>query len=491
MVRHSMGDIDAAAAGRSARRLCQLLALSAWLLVHGDTALAGALDNTRFAACMKGWDIQWRLPYFPQFNTGHCAATESKPAAESALFSGLPSRRVKVGLNFDNRWFPWAPGDTQNDKRHAVIRREQARLAYDHFDRLLTTQEFRRVEGPRESGDSPDARIPTFAAYEKPVPGGSWRVELAVAHDNLTITLEQRGALRPDARLPAPAGALDITEPGANAKWFAASGSRLESEVVRYAQTEVAWPAELATGRAAKTALVYAPLREFRFRFENKTTAAELEAAYREMLIQAGWKPLAGKPLMGDHGFRYTVDNRVLDIGVAARMEYDVRPTVSVWFADPAVWPPLLPLLQWSWQDRNWEIEPRFEPDGRASAATRLEIFVLASRVEIPANSGTRVLVVPVVAADRENDSAAQKNAHAAAQWVRDELVRRGIDAKHLRVFEEIKPPRLKGFDVKVGARVTALNCRTVTETRPDRIDQRCDCSADFGAVSTTAGACK
>ena len=84
-----------------------------------------------------------------------------------------------------------------------------------------------------------------------------------------------------------------------------------------------------------------------------------------------------------------------------------------------------------------------------------------------------------------------QKNAHAAARRVHDELVRRGIDAKHLRVFEEIKPPRLKGFDVKVGAHVTTLNCRTVTETRPDRVDQRCDCSADFGAVSTTAGACK
>jgi hypothetical protein len=465
-------------------------ALSISLILGSALLHANPLEDARLAGCLKGWDLNWQFPYYPKFQALSCPAEETQVGTESPLFAGLPIRRQKLDLAYQSSWFPRPPGAQSDSNYREQLRLERPRVAYQHFDRLFLAQQFRRVEGPREWGDPPE-RIPTFAAYEKAVPNGVLRVELNISRDRFGIVLDQRGTVRADAALPVPTDGFDIADHGVHAKLFEIPGLKLIEETVRFDQVMVPLPAAQVPANGDNPLRIYAPMRQFKFELDRKAPAAELEAAYRELLTRAGWKPVTDSELTGNQVYRHTLRNRSIDVSIRAGIEYETRPPIAfATVGEPSSWPDVIPVLGLAERGREWEIAPRFEPGGRPSAATRREIFVFAAHTDAPTKTSS-ILVVPVVSAELQSDATAARNARVAAKWVADELVKRSFDAARVRVFEDIKTPTLKKFNVTVGARVTFLRCRTVNDTRPGRTEERCDCSADFGVVSTNPGICK
>lgn len=170
---------------------------------------AAAIDPAaaaRLASCLQVWGITWKHPYFPSFEQGYCPAESAQSAAEPAMFSGLPNRRQKVPLAYRTDWF----GGLATGASAGVLRDEGARLAFVHVEQLLLAQQFVRMAGPAKPTDG------TFpaASYEKSLRAGIHRVDVHTRMDSVEMVFEQRGALRAELALPAPADAFDITAPG-------------------------------------------------------------------------------------------------------------------------------------------------------------------------------------------------------------------------------------------------------------------------------------
>lgn len=465
------------------------------LLLCGGAAGSAPSGAASVSTCLQAWDITWKHPYFPQFERADCPVEAAAPAGaaptgDSATFTGLSSRRQKISLSYRADWLPTeAPGRGT----YQTLRREGARLALVHIEGLLLAQKFARLAGPPEStADSSSEGYPQIASFQKPLPGGLHRIDVHALPDRIEIVLEQRGSLRAGLELPKPTDAFDMTLPGVNSHLFAIPGMKLVEETAHLENVLVRLPVEANLVRERNVALVWAPVRRFKYQHERKIARAELDAALRELLLQAGWKFVTDSPLTRSSGYRYTLPGRQLELSLRSGTEQDGAPPFAmVTVADPSFWESVLPLLDQGGNFDKWEIAPQFDGRGEATAATAREIFVYTVRTSRVDAGGERLLVLPVVAPESQNDPAAVSHARASARWVRDQMVRHRFAASQIRLMEEVRAPSLPAFKVKSGAHVSWFSCNTQTQTRPDGNVQTCECRADFGVVSKSAGACK
>lgn len=463
-------------------------------------ANAHPLDNTRLAHCLKGWE-DWglanRLPYFPRLRAGNCSAEEPKATVDGNGFSGMAPRRLKLELWYETEWYPRLPGQTGSGEFYETLRRESARAAMLHFERLLLAQKFERTEGvsalqePRRDGE-----IVGYAAYERVMVDGVRRVELRRAgYDNLSITLEQRGAPREEIRLPAPDESFDFAVHDSARRLFALPGLTLISErVTFFSQGTIAVPSG-GPGTDTKEIPLNIPVRELTFRTDKVVPEGEVNAALREALKHAGWKSLS-EPVQYVRGtpvYRYFLRQHHLDAGIFSTTDHLGRTMIFVTLADPAIAPKLAPLTGlFGGLRKDWEIAPEFDGAGNPSAKTRTEIFVFAAHTPIPEriSAAEQILVTPIVREESARDPAQQSAARHAARWVVEELVQRGVDRRQIRVLDDVLQPRLPQFGVERGVRVSRLTCRTLTESRPDGLDKQCQCREGDVVLSTTPGAC-
>ena len=461
-------------------RICALAAC----LLCSSTLFAASQDAKKLADCLKGWDIQWRLPYFPRYSFVRCSAQAAAPDAASATFSGAANRHQSLEFDYQWSWFP-SPADKRNDPDALSLMRETpAQLTLQHFDRLLVGQQFRRVGDVRESHGA------RFATYEKPLAGGALRVDVKASLHRFEMVLNQTGTIRPDLAMPALPNDFDITEQGVSARFFALPGSKLIEEEVRFEAIVAALPPGHPK-REGESQQVWAPVRVFTFELDRKAPAAEVNATYHALLTKAGWQATHDRHLPWKKLYRFTLGSRDIDLILFTGPEDALAVArASVMVLDSSLWPQVLPLLPGEFGLRSWAIAPAFDASGRASAATRREIFVLTAR-STRLSKGETIGVVPVVSAELAGDSAAQRKARAAAKWLADELVKRRYEAARVRLFDEIKTPTPQSSSVKVGARMTTIQCGTVNDSRPGSSTDRCECRADFGVVSSEPGACK
>nr|WP_295776454.1 hypothetical protein [Rhodoferax sp.] len=439
-----------------------------------------ALDMRPLAECLKGWDIQWRMPYYPQLFLNKC--TEEGPTGK-ALIANAPERRMKAAMNFSTDAFPLSPGESRpyGDAPQAL---------YAHFDRLLAGQGFKRVEGPvMGTGETP---IPKSAAYERERGNSTLRVELSMLYSHtFDLVLEARGQLQDAAKLPAPKADFDITRADEYAPLFVLPGAKLVSEGIVWEQQD--FPDRPGS---ASTVQVYVPARQFRYEIAAKLTQSDALSAWQIALRQAGWTP-ANTPYYWSGTTRtlnFKLPGRTLEAGLSAFEDQGVTRLTAV-LIDPGFWPSVVPSLRQMEWTKPWEFAPEFDATGNPTEATRRKLFALSGWTH---NTGPEKLyIVPVVAERLLADKVAVERARKAAQWMHDEILRVGIHGGHrnaplkaIDIHPDVKPTALPKFEVEVGARVTYLHCRTVSDNRPTGEVKTCSCKFDRETLSAHPGAC-
>jgi hypothetical protein len=441
---------------------------------HGGEA-RHALDSTPIAECLGGWNIQWRLPYYPQLKLRRCKAEKS---AVSSV-ANAPTHRLTAEFGYSIDAFP-------QDSAARIPYSVPPQALYAHFDRLLTHQGFARVDGPLTNIQEPTAPYPEWAAYERAQEGGMVRVEYSIhISSTMTILLEKYGPTREAAKLPSPTANLDLTEPGVHGRLFAMPDAALVDERLTWEQHNFTAGGALNDASRDDWHPVDVPSRQFRYRFKSKISSEDALSAWHIALKQAGWKAATSDNSLAYDGKRlsYQLPGRTLELSLTAWTRNDATEIVAT-LADPTLWQSIvghLRLMDWA---KPWEIEPQFDAGGKPTPATRLKLFALSSRTA--SESGTTLLIVPVVEPSQANSKDSVQRAHKAARWVRDEMLRVGIFLRqgerqptNLAIHPDPKPPLLQKFGVAVGARVTYRWCRTITDRRPDRIIKRCECNTD------------
>jgi uncharacterized protein (DUF736 family) len=463
-----------------------LLALLSGLAL--PAAGANPLDTARLHQCLKGWEswgIGTELPYFPQLRAGNCHA---EGGANQLNASAV--RRLGIDFFYETEWFPRLNNARSSDSD------EMARAVVLHFERLLIAKGYRRTEGVGalpSPGAGADAAISPQVVYERSAPEGIERVELRTGGSNvIKLILERRGRSE-GVRLPEPDESFDFIDGGSSARWFALPGMVLISQKVSFDHQMMVSLTSNQPGEKVTDRLLRFPLREYVFQSEKLMPVGDVEVALREALKQAGWK-LVDEPAsfsLGSPAYRYFLRDRQLDVGIRA-WSGDGRTFVRVTLADPSVWSPLVAAIHRFDQHRDdWEIAPQLDAAGKPSTRTRHEMFVYVHHTEVPQQvSSTQKILVTPIARDADRDAGAREEAQKAAHWTVEQLVAAGVDRRHIRLHDEVRPPRLQRFNVERGARVEEYTCAVRTVSRPDRTDRFCECRAGKSVLSNTPGVC-
>ncbi len=471
----------ALAAGLNVHRWCRMQGNAMVLALAGACMAAPAcadtqqhaLDTRSLADCLKGWDIEWRLPYFPQLILNQCA--EDKPAGKTKI-ANAPERRVTAAMQFSTDAMP-------RFSTESLPYGDAPQALYTHFDKLLAAQGFTRTEGPVMEADD-NKSYPSSAAYERARGTGSLRVEYSMHSSHaFNLVLEQRGALQDVAKLPVPKADLDMLMDGAYAPLFALPGAKLVDE-------KVIWDVQYFSDQPEQVSM---PARQFRYLLAEKASASDAVSAWQAALKQAGWTA-TGKVTSsrGDKAMQFKLaPNRLLEADLSA---FDDRgqTTITVVLIDPSLWATILPnmrLMQWT---EPWEFSPEFDAAGKPTEDTRRKLFALTRQTF--AENTKKPYIIPIVAEKLLADKSAIDKARKAAHWMRDEMQRVGVNNGGIYAIDidpQVKPPALPRFGVTIGARLTYLNCRINHDSRPDGVVKTCSCQLEGKAFSTQPGECK
>jgi hypothetical protein len=464
-----------------------LSALPIFLLCASSaSAIAGlpqnALDTKLLADCLQGWDIAWRLPYYPQIVLDQCK-TDPVPTNKSA---SVAQRRLKLSLHFDIAGFPAADG--------TVAYYDALRAIYTHFDKLFTEQGFTRIDEPGMNTDRAGAPVPNSANYQRVGEGSQIRIEYSMlAGRDMELMLTSYGNVPDAPALPAPSADLDITVAGKSGALFTLKDAHFAGESVVWQQIpdEDFSPSDSSqNSRKSGPSLIYAPARQLVY--QSTLSVDDALLSWRIALEKAGWKV---KPKGTWYGMTktlvYALPNRTLEIGMSAYQ--DRGPTaVTIILMDHGLWQSIMPSLRAMEWDKPWEIAPEFDASGNPTANTRHQFFAMSQATA--KQSYSPLYIIPVVPSDQANNAMINAQAQKAAKWVHDEILRAGIfrdQPTAIDIRPNAKPSLLPKFGVQIGARVTYENCRTLTESKPGSTTKNCSCEVEGEQISTYAGECR
>ncbi|OHC70519.1 MAG: hypothetical protein A3H93_04280 [Rhodocyclales bacterium RIFCSPLOWO2_02_FULL_63_24] len=386
------------------------------------------------------------------------------------------------------------------NKEVAIANHVAPQAIYQHFDRMLTRQGFARSEGPLFSEDAPADRHPTSVAYERTDGNDTDRVHFNIGPQRVTITIARYARSIAEAKLPTPDETVGIVEHGLHSKLFALPGANLvKEEVVIRSQVDVpVLPSK--TGANPVSAKLWVPMRAFSYVFAQGS-APEISSAWRRALLKAGWTTAEERPMyawnMGDSDkfFRYKLSERTLEVSIRV-VEDGSKTQAWVYLIDANLWPTIAAQLQRAQEmsGKPWNISPKFSSDGKAAAATQMEMFIMSAHLQAPerASAGERgIVVIPAVPASAQGDANAVAKAQEAAVWVRSDLVRRTLPAEAVRVLENGQTTVPQGVDSMLNVWVMTYSCSVKAIEKPGSADRPCECRTTFGQIPATAKACK
>lgn len=432
------------------------------LLAIAIAAVSGEsrAQATSIRACLAGWDLPLKLPYFPQYRFEGC---ERPPERKASSFFEGPPRSLRMKLSADRRD---VSGPRSGEANAATA------FAFAHFAAWYESQGFRRGPAVEPSAEREAGHMPS-AVYEASRPQGRLQVALTWHGPDLVLDAQWLPTLKPIAGFGLVPKEFRFEE-GPHAPLFALPGATTVSEDVLYRDQR---RVRLDHHPNLLSAQLFLPEKWLRYRFPKGVAPEEAHAAFREALARAGWI----REGAASH-FRYALADR--SITVESRFHEDDGTQALVILRDP------------SHQERQASVQAQLDefreylfPPARSEDEARFRVAAasqwIRSRVSHPAWSGVPYVEVAPVSADASQSPAGR----AAARRVAEELVARGWDAKNVHLKEEAVVPRKPAAGASV--RIAFLECHVRTEDRPGGKQSICHCSRPGHVPITWPGACR
>lgn len=468
------------------------LAVAAFALAHAP--LSSGIGPI-MADCLKGWGVDWKLPYFPQL-TGECPADEVAGAG-GAGWGGL--RTKKLVLSDETEWMP-----AKGERLLFPTQTAAAQASFAHFNLLFLQQGFKRrpnADIDRDNANGPG--FPSSAVYEKDTGTALLRITWNSLGGQTTLLLEEKSGSVP--RLPAPDRPIPLYENGLYGAWFTLPGATLVEEKMGGGdQMPIPRPSydpktyitpEWGVLDEGNRLNLFPPAKTLVYRFPPGLTKAQIGQAYRDALAQSGWKidQFAGVMEIF-RGFFDLPDRRLrLDVTiygespVMARLHiYDV-----VFYSREAV------VAESLFRQRHYTFTPTFSAQGNPTTDSQIQIDAIVhymrtqSARDANVNDSRGILLSPAVSADLAQDAAARSEGLAHARWLVKELQRRGWKDAELRILEDATTPKRKVPEFRSGVRAAYYHCNTSVEVRPQEKVSTCVCRVDAQPFATTQGACR
>jgi len=462
------------------------------------------------AECLKPWDLAWKLPFYPRYVLVDCRSADEGNPSGGLYFPG-PVRKTMVEMRSEIAWL--LPRKFNPDLYQAYERAAQE-SAIAHFDVLLRRRGFTRVA--TETWKEGAATFSTGAVFAGNVRDAATRITVGVSNSGAYIAIEQAPQLKPEVQLPRPASAHSLLEDGHYASLFALPGANLVDEKV--AGGKVIHNIGPSFGSLSvpvppidrKTFIVPAPppkdergvyfvlARRFTYSFAKEVTVAQLVAAYRQALSNAGWNvyergrfKISAPQAFGIDG-HFDLPGRRLHLQLSAAE--DERSAVAVVeLFDPTFDAEIFMVQQAMSNNRDvYVFTPTLAVSGQPTPATRMQVgvldyyFTLAKReVRQPARLG--IVFTPALSANAQRDSSAVAASKEQTAWLAAEFRRRGWAENQLRFEEKPLVVDTVSPEFRSGARAEVYRC---FPDEPKGVPKSCVCRANGRVLSSTPGAC-
>ena len=471
------------------------LAVVALSLAHAPLA-SGIGPLT--ADCLKGWGIDWKLPYFPQL-IGDCPADEIAGAGGPG-WAGL--RRKRLVLGDETEWMP-----VKGERLLFPTQTAAAQASFAHFNLLFLQQGLKRranADAERDNANGPG--FPSSAVYEKDTGKALLRITWSSFGGQTTLLLEESPKSGTAPRLPTPDRPIPLYENGQYGAWFTLPGTTLVEEKIggNSSQLQIPRPQydpktyitpEWGVLDEGNRLLLFPPTKTLVYRFPPGLTKAQVGQVYRSALAESGWKIDQPTGVMEVFTGFFDLPDRRLRLYVTLYAESPAMARVDV--TDVVFYSREAVVAESLYHQRHYTFTPTFTAEENPTADTKIQIDAIVhymrtqSARDAKVNDSRGIALSPAVSADLVQDAAARKEGLAHARWLAKELQRRGWKDSELRVLEDTVTPKRTVPEFRSGVRAAYYHCVTSVEARPQEKVSTCVCRIDTRIFATTAGACR
>jgi len=419
-------------------------------------------------ACLEGWDLKLRLPYFPRYRAVSCHKPEDQKGAAVSPYLAGRARSVRLELFADLAPLTAALDDPRDAGPASVASSQR------FFDALMTSQGFARAEAASRSA----------AVYDREAKTGRLRATFEWrGTDRLQLELLEVPALSAELALPRPDRQWRFHD-AALAPLFRLPRTEGVSEQMEFGDQRMAAidnPRVLEKMYGYKKGdevQLWLPVKAITYQFPKEVTPNDAQVAMREALERAGWA--IDRSSGGDLATleaHFAASGR--DVEVHGRFHFDgyvgaTRARIEV--RDPQYQQRQATILATYEAFGDYTFAPAWTAAGALDEDSKFRLAAAShymdnKRRRVNAQSTYSVNVVPVAASAAGGDAA-----RSIAPRVKTELVRLGWDDKRVFVEDSTSTPTPEAAAMSSGVRLVFYECGNRTVDRPGGADAICRC---------------